>query len=431
MPLRLKLFKKRGEDGDTIVEVLIVLTVLSLAFAYAYATANSGLAQARNAQEHSQALGKLDSQVEMLRTAFSKDILKAPPTTPFCMAYSGTGELEAVPISGYTPPADRKADRVDNSPADRYPSKCKSENQLYHSSIVYEPGGHDSEAYFKIRVRWVGVGAFQNQQEEFVYKIQPLVKDYVPRPDPPPTVPQLNPIVTLNHDGTVPEFTFTWTINDLANGAGGPVRIECRYNSGPWQQNCTQPRAISSATAPPNSSHTFTVRASTVLGSGEDSYTWTNLPPPPVKPAKPQLAAIGHWLDDDWGSGTPNAYVTVTVYGVPNANVTLSVYNSNSRSRCGSGEIFGAPRSGPTLNFGLNSGGTATVNVPVETIYDAWPWYVFGAGNQFTITVTQTASGLTSDPSRVIGNSKALGVAWNGSCNIGVNGYVNVVSIDD
>lgn len=429
MLMRLNRLKQRHESGDTIVEVLIVLTVLSLAFSYAYATANRGLAQARNAQEHSQALGVLNGQVEMLRTAFAKEILKEPPTQAFCMAYSNTGELEDVRVVGYNIPADRKLDAVDTTD-NKYPRQCISEN-LYHSSIKYEPAGGNSRAYFKIRVRWVGLGSFGNQQEEFVYKIQPLVKDYVPRPDPPSTVPQLHPIVNLTHVGASPEFTFTWTITDLSQGAGGPVRVECRYNSGAWQQNCTQPQTISSASSPPNSSHRFTVRASTALGSGEQSFTWNNAPPPPVKPNKPQLAAVGQWVDDDWGSGTPNAYVRVTVNGVPNANVTLSVYNTYSRSRCGSADPFGAPRNGPTLNVTLNAGGTATVNVPVETIYDAWPWYMFGAGNEFTITVTQTSSGLTSDPTRIVGYSKALGIAWNGSCNIGVGGYVNVTSISN
>ncbi|HXE10132.1 MAG TPA: hypothetical protein VN554_01775, partial [Verrucomicrobiae bacterium] len=55
--------KKLDATGDTIIEVLIVLAVLGLSLSISYATANKGLQQSRNAQEHSAALGIIDSQV--------------------------------------------------------------------------------------------------------------------------------------------------------------------------------------------------------------------------------------------------------------------------------------------------------------------------------------------------------------------------------
>ena len=53
--------------GDTIVEVMIALAVLSLAFVISYATANRALTDSQNSQEHSTALEYIDGQLEALR----------------------------------------------------------------------------------------------------------------------------------------------------------------------------------------------------------------------------------------------------------------------------------------------------------------------------------------------------------------------------
>ncbi len=62
--------------GDTIVEVMIVLTVLGLAISISYATANRSLLNARQAQENSYATNLLQSQLEALR------VLSPNPITP-------------------------------------------------------------------------------------------------------------------------------------------------------------------------------------------------------------------------------------------------------------------------------------------------------------------------------------------------------------
>lgn len=59
--------KLKDSTGDTIVEVLIALAVLSLAFVISYATANRALVDSQNAQEHTLALEYLDAQIEALR----------------------------------------------------------------------------------------------------------------------------------------------------------------------------------------------------------------------------------------------------------------------------------------------------------------------------------------------------------------------------
>lgn len=66
---------KRREAGDTIVEVMIVLAVLSLSLSISYATANRSLLYTRQAQENAQATELTQSQIENLRVL-------APTSTP-------------------------------------------------------------------------------------------------------------------------------------------------------------------------------------------------------------------------------------------------------------------------------------------------------------------------------------------------------------
>ena len=73
----LKSFKKLNQTGDTIVEVMIVLAVLSLAIGISYATANRSLLNARQAQENTEASELVRTQVELLRSNIG-DVVNGP-----------------------------------------------------------------------------------------------------------------------------------------------------------------------------------------------------------------------------------------------------------------------------------------------------------------------------------------------------------------
>jgi prepilin-type N-terminal cleavage/methylation domain-containing protein len=66
--MSLKQFLHRNQAGDTIVEVMVVLAVLSLALGISYATADRSLLDSRQANQNSQATALLQSQIENLRT---------------------------------------------------------------------------------------------------------------------------------------------------------------------------------------------------------------------------------------------------------------------------------------------------------------------------------------------------------------------------
>lgn len=153
--------RKLNSAGDTIIEVMIVLAVLGLAFAIASATATKGLNQSRNAQEHSQALGILSTQVELLRTAIADKKAVSAQTGVFCV--SSDANLNA--LTDYSSFASSTTDSSNGYAA--YPSSCTQGN--YHTGVDYNSDSNGG--YYDIRVRWDGVGTLGPQQERFVYRI--------------------------------------------------------------------------------------------------------------------------------------------------------------------------------------------------------------------------------------------------------------------
>jgi type II secretory pathway pseudopilin PulG len=86
----------RNNNGDTIVEVMVVLAVLGLAIGISYATASRSLQDTNQAEENSQATEYAQSQIEDLRylapTSNSADHSQNPttnifyPSTAFCIS---------------------------------------------------------------------------------------------------------------------------------------------------------------------------------------------------------------------------------------------------------------------------------------------------------------------------------------------------------
>jgi len=86
----------RNQKGDTIIEVMIVLTILGLALSISFATANTSLQNTRQAQENSEATKYAQSQIEALRAVACVNGVDdcTPPLqlgtdAPFCLIPSG------------------------------------------------------------------------------------------------------------------------------------------------------------------------------------------------------------------------------------------------------------------------------------------------------------------------------------------------------
>lgn len=87
--MRISLRQPGSQSGDTIVEVLIAIAVVSLILAGAYVTTNRSLLATRAAQERAMALKLGESQIERIKglVATDPDLIFGPsaPTT-FCIS---------------------------------------------------------------------------------------------------------------------------------------------------------------------------------------------------------------------------------------------------------------------------------------------------------------------------------------------------------
>ncbi len=93
--MQLAVTRSRRQAGDTLVEVLIAIAIISLTLAGAYASANLSASDLQDVQEHTEALKLVQSQVEFLRasggitggTCFASD---GTPTTNCTLNSDGT-----------------------------------------------------------------------------------------------------------------------------------------------------------------------------------------------------------------------------------------------------------------------------------------------------------------------------------------------------
>lgn len=175
--------RRLSSRGDTIIEVLIALAILGSALSIGFATASHALTTARISQEHSEAQGYLDAQVELLRQAApsfttpASDIYISNKT--FCMTTNGTATAVRADFqASYTRPDDANADNLNAAspvtPTAPYPTACVVANGRYYISIVYTAdtnGDGISDDLFTVYARWEGLSTLGRQQAVMTYKI--------------------------------------------------------------------------------------------------------------------------------------------------------------------------------------------------------------------------------------------------------------------
>lgn len=85
MRIRIPSFGRLNERGDTIVEVLISIAVISLILGGAYVATNRSLQATRDAQEHGDALKLVESQIEQIKGIGPAQLFKGV-ASPYCIA---------------------------------------------------------------------------------------------------------------------------------------------------------------------------------------------------------------------------------------------------------------------------------------------------------------------------------------------------------
>jgi Tfp pilus assembly protein PilV len=144
---------RRQQRGDTIVEVLISIAVLSLVIGGAYNIVNSALRASRQAQERSEATKLAETQVESLKTSVTDE---PAPGVAFCISSTG-----AVVQSFGSPSPSTIGFEADNYAG--YPNNCKFGGIPYSVFIV-----RSSDTY-TVNVRWDRIGGGK-EQLQMVYR---------------------------------------------------------------------------------------------------------------------------------------------------------------------------------------------------------------------------------------------------------------------
>jgi type II secretory pathway pseudopilin PulG len=148
--------KKLGQIGDTIVEVLIVLVIISLVIVGAFLSTNRSLVDTRQSEERSVAVKYAQQQIERLKAGAA-----SLPSGDFCLKDDGTTARWADTPGLSLPQTDPNQDSLSN-----YPAACKQmgPSGLYYQWISYDSSNPDSVNSLVIRIRWPKTGGTGTNQ---------------------------------------------------------------------------------------------------------------------------------------------------------------------------------------------------------------------------------------------------------------------------
>ncbi|HEY1835622.1 MAG TPA: type II secretion system protein [Candidatus Saccharimonadales bacterium] len=157
-----------AQAGDTIIEVLIAMAIISLVLAGAFLTTRNSQNAVLNSQEHAAGLQLIESQIEQLRSVASADSQSPVFTTSkFCM-YQGSQINWTAPN---TPAAQCVQDNSGSQPpagstAVTYTLSIKGCISTGHC------GNPIANSYlYTIVAQWYGAGASGKAQEQMVYRL--------------------------------------------------------------------------------------------------------------------------------------------------------------------------------------------------------------------------------------------------------------------
>jgi prepilin-type N-terminal cleavage/methylation domain-containing protein len=148
------------QRGDTLVEVLLAMSVIGMVIGGAYAIAGRNLRTGRVAREQSQALQLAEAQIEKIKHLTSTNdpniLNSTPPNNTFCISGSG------LPVK-----------ILANSGA-AYTSGCTGILGLYTILVTYtgqSPAGSNND-FFDVKVTWVREGVTEQGQVRLRYKVR-------------------------------------------------------------------------------------------------------------------------------------------------------------------------------------------------------------------------------------------------------------------
>jgi type II secretory pathway pseudopilin PulG len=152
------------DKGDTIVEVLISITIASLILAAAYAIATRSLNQGISARERTQALYYLQGQVETLKLREQRSTTQQfntfLTTNNFCLNQDSTGPNDTTNV--WTPIANSGSPDLLGT---NYNASCVRPGNYYINITKNSPGIPGSQPTYLFTARWDRIGGGQNQSQ--------------------------------------------------------------------------------------------------------------------------------------------------------------------------------------------------------------------------------------------------------------------------
>jgi type II secretory pathway pseudopilin PulG len=153
----------KNQSGDTIVEVLIAMTVASSVLGISLSTMNRNLAITRDNQERTEATKIAQGQLEALKAAKQTGAPTIPAIgTNFCFSSDGRSTIT---VTNGNP-------HVGNANADTFADygACKSPNNLYYYTIRNFDG--TGSGTYDFYVRWDAFKGGNRNEIKMVYRIK-------------------------------------------------------------------------------------------------------------------------------------------------------------------------------------------------------------------------------------------------------------------
>lgn len=166
----MKLWQKHAQQaGDTLVEVLIAVAVISSVLAGAFLVAQKSAIGVRDSQEHGEVTQLLQGQIELVRSlalaaTSTSDPLYATSPKYFCI--DGSNPLTPIRINSAAIPDPLPALQSDDF--SKYDAKCNDIQGHYNIAGSYDSASN----LFTFVGRWDHLGGGRNQ-EQLSYRISP------------------------------------------------------------------------------------------------------------------------------------------------------------------------------------------------------------------------------------------------------------------
>ncbi len=157
---------KLGQRGDTIIEVLLAITILSAVIAGAYATTSQATRIGLTAHERTEATRLSEQQIEIVKALYSVDTenyvdlrnrINAPPA----------GQELCLTIEDIT--GDTSNREIVVNSANPLPAACAN----YNGSRYRVEFSYIGNATYQSRVTWEGTGSEGDQNATIIYRIRP------------------------------------------------------------------------------------------------------------------------------------------------------------------------------------------------------------------------------------------------------------------